>query len=376
MVNQVKTSTTNRGQMSFFPTMPSSLEEIEVQPEVLKNPPTTRYQGSKLKLLSWIWDNIAHLQFNTVLEAFGGTGCMSYMFKARGKEVTFNDYLRFNQIMAKALIENNDVRLDPEDIEFVLRRDQSVNYDNLIERTFEEIFFTSQENAQLDVVAQNIARLQDEYKRALAYYALFQTCIIKRPYNLFHRANLYIRTAEVKRSFGNKVTWDTPFEQHFRTFIAEANDAVFASKRRCRALCSDALEVEGNYDLVYIDTPYITKNKVGVNYLDFYHFLEGMTDYPNWERRIDHTKKHRPLKGAKSAWSDPKRTFAAFEKLFDKYKDSILVISYRSDGIPSEEELVNLLRTYKSDVQQIHYGQYKYVLSTNTESKEILLIAR
>ena len=374
MVNQINPATTNRGQMSLFPTMLE--QEPEIQHEVLKNPPTTRYQGSKLKLLSWIWQNISHLEFNSVLEAFGGTGCVSYMMKARGKEVTFNDYLRFNQIMAQALIENNDVRLESEDIEFILRKDKAVKYDNLIERTFEEIFFTGDENALLDVVAQNIPRLEDEYKRALAYYALFQTCIIKRPYNLFHRANLYIRTAEVKRSFGNKVTWDTPFEQHFRTFIAEANEAVFASNKKCRAVCADALDVEGHYDLVYIDTPYITKSKVGVNYLDFYHFLEGMTDYPKWEQRIDYSKKHRPLKGARSAWSDPKKTFEAFEKLFAKYKNSTLVISYRSDGIPSENELVQLLKAYKADVQQVQYGQYKYVLSTNTESKEILLIGR
>lgn len=34
----------------------------------------------------------------------------------------------------------------------------------------------------------------------------------------------------------------------------------------------DALDVPGDYDLVYVDTPYIPKSGVGVDYLDFYHF--------------------------------------------------------------------------------------------------------
>ncbi len=49
-------------------------------------------------------------------------------------------------------------------------------------------------------------------KKAMFLWALFQSCISKRPYNLFHRKNLYVRTADVKRNFGNKTTWDKPFE--------------------------------------------------------------------------------------------------------------------------------------------------------------------
>ena len=87
-----------------------------------------------------------------------------------------------------------------------------------------------------------------------------------------------MRTADVNRSFGNKATWDTPFEAHFRKFAAEANHAVFDSGLPCRALCLDALEVPGRYDLVYIDTPYVNRAGTGVDYLDFYHFLEGIVD--------------------------------------------------------------------------------------------------
>ena len=36
--------------------------------------PSTRYQGSKLKFVDWIWNCIKDVPFNTVLDAFGGTG--------------------------------------------------------------------------------------------------------------------------------------------------------------------------------------------------------------------------------------------------------------------------------------------------------------
>jgi DNA adenine methylase/adenine-specific DNA-methyltransferase len=141
-----------------------------------------------------------------------------------------------------------------------------------------------------------------------------------------------------------------------------------------RALNLDAVNVPGEYDLVYIDTPYISKHGVAVDYLGFYHFLEGLTMYDEWGKHIDRRSKHRRLKPRSSEWTDRKRIHNAFNRLFQRYQKSIIVVSYRSDGIPSEPELVSLLKRYKRNVRVEHFGQYKYVLSINSESKEILLI--
>ena len=51
----------------------------------------------------------------------------------------------------------------------------------------------------------------------------------------------------------------------------------------------------------------------------------------------------------------------------------MLVVSYRSDGIPSISELERLLEKYKSKVKEVRYKEYKYVLSNN-RSEECLLI--
>ncbi len=343
-------------------------------PELTAKFPSTRYQGSKAKLVDWIWTQMSDLDFNTCLDAFGGTGVVAYRLKQAGKQVTYNDALRFNYYFGLALIENKQIYLDPVEVDWLLQEQPEFTYPRLIQDNFQDIYFTEEENAWLDQTITNIRQLTDPYKFALAFFALCQACIIKRPYNLFHRRNLYIRLAEVERSFGNKTTWDRPFEEWFRDFINEANWAVFDNSQHNRALNLDALDVPGEFELVYIDTPYLSKSGVAVDYLDFYHFLEGLTMYDEWEQYIDHDSKHRRLQLQPSEWTDKKLIHAAFDRLFQRYQNSILVVSYRSDGIPSEDELISLLKTYKSQVRVEYFGSYKYVLSTNTDAQELLLI--
>jgi len=337
--------------------------------------PRTRFQGSKLKIVRWIWDAVKELNFDSVLDAFGGTGSVGYMFKCKGKEVTYNDILKFNSYIGTALVENSTVRLSQNDVGFVLQHHNTVEYPTFVRDTFDDVYFTHKENEWIDRVVMNISLLTDQYKKALAYFALFQACIIKRPFNLFHRKNLYLRFSDVKRSFGNKVTWDASFEQYFKQFAEEANRAVFSNGRQNRALNLDVFEIPGNYDLVYVDTPYISSRGVGVDYRRFYHFLEGLVNYSQWGTMIDHKRKHRPLKTKRSMWTDKYRVHRGFEKLFKRFEDSIIVVSYRSDGIPSITELKNLMKRHKERVTEVDRRNYKYVLSTN-QSQEVLLIGR
>ncbi len=335
--------------------------------------PSTRYQGSKAKLTDWIWQQISDLPFHSCLDAFSGTGAISYRLKQAGKRVTYNDVLRFNNQIGVALIENKDARLSTEEVNWLLQRHQEIDYPAFVSETFSDIYFTDEENAWIDQTIANIRSLSDPYTSALAFFALCQACIIKRPYNLFHRKNLYIRMAEVSRSFGNKTSWDRPFDEWFKVFVGEANRAIFDNGQANRAVNHDAVAVPGEYDLVYIDPPYLSQRGAAVDSLDFYHFLEGLTLGQDWTARIDHTSKHRRLKPQPAPWTDKARIHAAFDDLFSRYKKSVLVVSYRSDGIPTEDELIALLKRYKREVRVAHFGQYTYALSTNSESKEILL---
>ncbi len=337
--------------------------------------PSTRFQGSKLKIADWIWEAIKNLDFESTLDAFGGTGSVGYMLKTKGKQVTYNDIMKFNWYIGTALIQNDVVALSEENVEFLLQEHQTCKYPTFIYDTFKDVYFTDEENKWIDRVATNIGLLKDFYEKSIAYFALFQACIIKRPFNLFHRKNLYIRTSEVKRNFGNKVTWDTPFEVHFRQFVHEANQAVFSNGRENKALNLDVFDIQENFDLVYIDTPYISRSGTGVDYFGFYHFLEGLVNYSQWPNLIDYKTKHKKLKNGRSVWTDKNKIHSAFDQMFEKFKDSILVVSYRADGVPSVEEIIELLKKYKTNVQELNRTAYKYVLSVNN-SAEVLLIGK
>lgn len=335
--------------------------------------PSTRYQGSKAKLIQWIWEHIQGLSFDTVLDAFGGTGVVGYWLKQKGKQVTYNDTLRFNYLVGLALIENNTTHLAAEDVDGLLSRQPGREYCTFIADTFKGIYYTDEENRWLDLVVQNIALLSDPYERALAYYALFQACLVKRPFNLFHRKNLYLRFADVERSFGNKTTWDTPFEVHFRAFVDEVNALVVDNGRANQTLNEDACDVEGDYDLVYIDPPYISGRGVGVDYHHFYHFLEGLARYEEWPTLVDYHSKHRRMKRVYNLWVDAAAIHGAFARLLDRFRDAVLVISYRADGIPSIADLEKMVRQVKRRVRVRTLDSYQYVLSTR-QTAEVLII--
>jgi len=336
--------------------------------------PSTRYQGSKRKLIEWIWANVETLSFETVLDVFGGTGAVSHLFKTAGKQVTYNDLMAFNHQIGLALIENSTQLLTEDDIANILSIDSKVSYPRLIQDTFSGIYYTDHENIWLDRIIYNINhRLDNSYKQSIARFALYQACIVKRPYNLFHRANLYMRLSNVQRSFGNKITWDTPFETHFRNFAKEANIAIFDNNQVNQAIREDALNTPVGADLVYIDPPYLNNKGIGVDYHEFYHFLEGMTDYNSWTIHIDHQSKHKRLIKKDSIWNDRNRILDAFRALIKRHQESILVISYRDDGIPSKQQIIEILRDYKKHIVEAEKSQ-KYALSLQN-SKEVLLIA-
>lgn len=338
--------------------------------------PKTRFQGSKSKIIPWIYDKLNDLKFESALDLFGGTGSVAHLFKTMGKNVTYNDSLKFNYIIGKALIANPGIKLEKEDIDYVLTKHEDIDYKAFIQDTFRDIFYLDEENKWLDFVIANISNLPDEYKQAMSFFALFQACIMKRPYNLFHRANLYVRTSDVRRGFGNKTTWDTPFEEHFINVVSESNKAVFENGKRCVSYnyVAEDFPEELTYDLVYMDPPYVNAKGVGVDYLDFYHFLEGMVDYNVWPTRVVSTYKHLPLKGrGTNPWSKAKLNYQMFDKVFKKFKDSTIVVSYRNEGTPTIKQLEELLSSYKKNVIS-HKISHKYVLSKNGDSHEVLLI--
>lgn len=327
--------------------------------------PQTRFQGSKRRLLEWLHTIFEKISYDSALDAFSGSGIVAYYFKTQHKKVIANDILQSSFITAKALIENSHTTVSQQLLEKMLVLPSYSDHDHVIERNYSNVYFTNKENIWLDGFVSNLQLIEDEYLQAILYWSLFQATMIKRPYNLFHRKNLYMRENEVNRSFGNKVTWDKPFPFYIRKFVQQANHSVFDNKMQHQALNSDIRDLlDLNMDLVYLDPPYmkLKPSKSGNDYQNYYHFLEGLLNYSTWEKQINHKLKHKPFIQQKSVWIDPSQILKEFEMIIRQFQTSNIVISYNNDGFPTPETLVSLLSSYKKLIKVYNYP-IKYALN-------------
>ena len=361
-----------RNQISIFPSL--------FEPEAFVGMPTTRYQGSKRKVLKELQGVFSKLDFNTCLDAFGGTGSVSHLLRNMKKTVTYSDILPFNVLNAQALFSGGQIRLQQENIREIFEMKSGKSYLQHVRDFYHDIYFTDEENEQIDVVTQNILELEDEVMKSEAFYCLFQTLISKRPYNLFHRANLHIRTKDVERSFGNKVTWDRTLFDHMSKFQNELLQYKASTQvAPVRVVRRDAFEpCVDKYDLVYIDTPYAkSEGNQESNYFNFYHFLDALVAYPSIPTTINTEYAHRPFYSPNTKWYQGNDIVEGFNKLFERFKESILVISYRSDGYPSVEGLEKILRDQGRQVTVDEFIDYRYVLAKEKrDSKEVVILAR
>ena len=340
--------------------------------------PVTRYYGSKRKLVEKIWEELKnrHIEFRSFLDVFGGTGIMSYNMASHGKDVVYNDIFTFNCKIAEALLATQRGVFSSEVATQLLLPIEGREYQHYIEDIFRGVYYTDEENIIIDTAAQNIMHLPQQ-QQASAYYVLFQACLIKRPFNLFHRRNLNLRENHVKSNFGNYVTWEKSFDMLFRQFTEELNQFQFLQMPNVEIVNHSALECPNTADLVYIDTPYFNKKSNAVSYHARYHFLEGLVFYNDIPANVNYNKANREIQIHNSAEFETKSNYLIdLNELLDHYPDSTIVMSYTSEGYPSIEELEVQLRRHKQHVEVIYFGQYNFALNrSNKNRQEVLFIA-
>lgn len=301
--------------------------------------PPTRFMGSKARVIPWIIDAVRDLQFETVLDAFSGSGVVSYAFKRLGKRVYSNDHMRYCYTVAHALIENNTSTLGDDDLELLL--DTQLKRPGFVERTFQGLYFSDEENRFIDNLLHNIRFLEDPYKQSLARAALTRACLKKRPRGVF----TYVGTRYLDGRRDEKL----PLRDHFVEAIRLFNNAVYDNGQANQAFCTDVFDLDLHADLVYLDPPYYTPMSDN-DYVRRYHFLEGICC--NWQGvEILYRTKTKKLRKYDTPFSSKIRAYSAFEALFRKFSDSIIVLSYSSNGLPTRTELLEMLRRIKCTVK-------------------------
>lgn len=310
--------------------------------------PPTRYMGSKNKLLTEIWGVASQFEFESAIDLFSGSGIVGYMLKSHGKSVTCNDYMAMSATFAKAMIENNEVTLSPDEAASLVRPNRSS--DKFVQKTFDGLYFSPEDNRLIDTIRANIKELRSPYKRAIAMSALIRACLKKRPRGIF--------TYVGHRYDDGRKDLQMPLSEQFFEAINLVNSAVFNNGKENKSRHGDAMTLQRrDADLVYIDPPYYSPLSDN-EYVRRYHFLEGLArDWDGVEIQ-EHTLTKK-FKSYPTPFSSRKGAAEAFDLLFKRHQQSILIVSYSSNSQPTLDEMVSILARYKKHVDVVPVD-YKY----------------
>ena len=233
--------------------------------------------GSKYRLLPHLERTFAEIGGTTAVDAFSGSGVVSYLLKAQGFSVASNDFLNFPNIIARATVANSSVRLESELIDEICG--PPLDDRDFIRSTFDGLYFDAADRAFLDSAWSHIARLRG-YRRDLAISALVLSAARKQPRGVFTFTDS-TRYADGRRDLRMSL------RDHFRLRAAsEYNSTVFSNGRKHRSSCGDVFDLDvtplfdAAPDLVYLDPPYAPPTDDN-DYIKRYHFLEGLSVY--WE---------------------------------------------------------------------------------------------
>jgi len=316
-------------------------------PRQVKKFPPTRFMGSKQSLLKNIGEVTSQFEFETVLDIFSGSGVVSYMFKSYNKQVISNDYMAMCACYAEAMIANNNETLDQADIALLLAPFDAI--DNFVSQNFRGIYFTDKENLFIDQIRANIKKLKNKTKRAIATSALIRACLKKRPRGIFTYTGF--------RYDDGRKDLRLSLKTHFIKAVKSINQAVFNNGKDNKARRGDAMTIRQKPDLVYIDPPYYSPYSDN-EYVRRYHFVEGLAC--NWQGvEMQWHTKTKKFKSYPTPFNSRIGTHDAFDKLFRKFKKSVLIVSYSSNSIPNQEELTNLMAKYKRHVEVVSID-YRY----------------
>jgi DNA adenine methylase/adenine-specific DNA-methyltransferase len=340
-------------------------------PEVVRRAglfPRLRYMGSKYRLIPHLARAFSELGGATALDAFSGSGVVSYLLKTCGYQVTANDFLAFPAVIARATVVNQDVTLGADDIEEICG--PPADDRDFIQRTFDGIYFTGADLRFLDSAWSHIDRMSG-HRQALAISALVLSAARRQPRGVF--------TVTGHRYDDGRRDLRLSLREHFAERAAEYNGVVFDSGRSCAATSCDVFDVPpGGYDVVYLDPPYAPPRDDNC-YIKRYHFLEGLSGYWRGQALLENTRT-RKLPKRYTPFSYTRTVTDALGRMIRQFGDSALVLSYSSNAVPDAATIEGLLREVKQHVE-VRVIDHTYAFGTHQAARrrtaqEYLFIAR
>ncbi|MHA2366115.1 MAG: DNA adenine methylase, partial [Candidatus Hodarchaeales archaeon] len=305
--------------------------------DLMNKYPLWHFIGSKQSIWPWIVQilNIEKPSFNSVLDVFGGSGVMSLVFALLGKKVVYNEILSFLQVSQKGVLTNTKETLSEKIVHSFWENEQPNTF---VQDYYTNLYFFEEEAVWIDKVIQSIwTSGLSRAQRGIAFFALCQACLEKRPFNTFQNSHLHLRLKERKKI----QSWDKPLAEVFISALKSVNffvsnlknlnlPKIKATNFPSSIITPDVIPLE-QIDLVYLDPPFLSGKKRSrrfANYVDNYHVLEALSKYYTFEEWIDVLHPlHKPREDYPpnlfmKPWLNPSKVLTELEKVIKRFQES------------------------------------------------------
>jgi adenine-specific DNA-methyltransferase len=336
-----------------------------------------RYIGSKASLLSEIRATVSAEAPNSVVlcDMFAGTGIVGREFKA-SHQVISNDILYFAYVINAAYIGlpemptftklKRSIKHDPIDfLNSISVNESEVNEEDFMAISYSPMgkerrqYLTISNALKIDKIRQTINHWlnADQITQSEFYYLL--TALIECVPAVSNTTGTY--GAFLKH-------WDKRALKPLKLCPLEIiksthNNLVF--NRDANNLIDS---IKG--DILYLDTPYN-----GRQYSSNYHLLESLALYD--QPALQGVTGTRVDNAGHSAYCRKSSVFFSYDQLLSKANFNTIVISYSSDGILSEDQLIEMAKKYGKpetfSIKKVPYRRYKRTANDDRKVVEYLI---
>ena len=337
-----------------------------------------RYIGGKKLLLPYIKEIIESKTNNVkvISDLFSGSGIVSKFFKEEGYNTISNDLMYFCTILLKGTLALNKIPnfkklikvINEEPIQYLnnlkVENTNFLNTDYFIYNNYSPIgnrmYFTEKNALKIDLIRLII----DKWKKEkliddLEFYYLLTSLLEAVPYvsNITGVYGAYLKF------------WD---KRALKDIILE-KPKILECNTTHKIYNEDANELTRKIkkvDLSYLDPPYNQRQ-----YLPNYHILETIAKYDN--PKIKGVTGLREYVEEKSKYCVKKEILNTFDDLIKNIKTRYILLSYNTEGLLKQEEIINILKKYgiknTIEVYKIKYNRYKNNLTNDNKNLKELL---
>ncbi len=318
------------------------------------------YIGSKLKLSSWLDDEIRKfvgddLSEKVFCDIFAGTGVVGRTFKSSVKSVISNDLEYYSYVLNKNYIENHENLKDQEELIEELNslplRDDGFIYNNYCMGSgSERQYFKDENGKKIDTIRLKINKWKKENKiNGKMYYFLLAS--------LIESADKVANTASVYGAFLKHIKKSALKDLVLEPAYYEIND----NSHKVYNKDSNELIKEIQGDILYLDPPY-NQRQYGANY----HLLNTIALYDEFIPK----GKTGMREYSRSNYCKKQTVEKSFEELIKNANFKYIFLSYNNEGLMSEKTTRKIMEKYgKYHLENKEYQRFKADKTANRNHK-------